>query len=173
MRTIIVLLFAVFIGAGFLLADNMHIRQDFTVIKQQNAQLTQENNNLIIERDTVIANLNESNQKNAELAQKNQMQDEQIRQLISENTNLKDQNISLQRKAERISFFNSFQSTLPKALSFVILLPIVPASMAATYIFVRYNKNHTQHKDTKKRQNTLVQLTDDEVKEIIRIRREK
>lgn len=163
------------IALGFLLSDSINTREELVQIQQQNQQLSQELQTMQVERDAANESLAKSEQKINELTQQNLAQQEQIRNLIEENANLKEQNSALQSQTEALKLFSSLRSTFPRSLSLALLLPVIPVSMAATYVIVRYNKNHAQRKTTKDKsqRKTAVQLTDDEVKEIIRIRRSK
>lgn len=163
------------IALGFLLSDNINTREELVQTRQQNQQLSQEILAIQAERAAAIESLAKSEQKISDLTQQILAQQEQIRTLSEENAGLKEQNSVLQSQTEALKFFNSIRSSFPRSLSLAFLLPIIPASMAATYVLVRHNKNHMQRKITKDktRRNTSVQLTDDEVKEIIRIRRAK
>ena len=169
----IIFLLLIPIALGFLISDNFNTREELAQIQQKNQQLSQELLAVQAERDVANEGLVKSEQKISELTQQNLAQQEQIRNLSEESANLKEQNAFLQKQTEALKFFNSFLPSLPKALSLAIFLPIIPVSMAATYVVVRYNKNHKQHKihKDKSQRKTSVQLTDDEVKEIIRIRR--
>ena len=172
--TITFLLFAL-IALGFLLADSINTREELVQIRQQNEQLSQEVLAIRAERDAAIESLAKNEQTIGELTQQNIVQQEQIQRLSEENTTLKEQNSILQGQTEALKFFNSLRSSLPSSLSLAFLLPLIPVSMAATYIIVRYNKNHNQTQAVKKKdqRKTLVQLTDEEIKEIIRNRRAK
>lgn len=168
------LLFAL-IALGFLLSDNINTREELVQIRQQNQQLSQELLTLQAERDAANESLAKSGQKIDELTRQNLAQQEQIQSLSEENASLKEQNSVLQSQTEALKFFNALRSSFPRSLSLALFLPIIPASMAATYVVIRYTRDRTQRKTAKvkNQRNTSVQLTDDEVKEIIRIRRAK
>jgi hypothetical protein len=163
------------VALGYLLSDNINTREELFHIRQQIQELSQENLALRAERDAAIEGFVVSEQKVEELTRQNLVQQEQISRLNEENQYLKEQNAVLQGQSEVLKFVNSFRSAFPRSLSPALLLPIIPISMAASYVVVRYNRKHSRQGsiDKKSRRKTLVQLTDDEVKEIIRLRRKK
>ena len=132
------------IALGYLLSDNINTREELVQIRQQNQQLSQEVLAIQAERDAANESLAKSEQKITELTRQNLAQQEQIRNLSEENANLKEQNSVLQGQTEALKFFNSLRSSFSRSLSLALLLPIIPVSMAATYVIVRYNKNHSQ-----------------------------
>ncbi len=170
----ITFLFFALITLGFLLSDNFNTRKELVQIRQQNQQLSQEIQAIQADRDAANESLAKSEQKLTELTRQSLVQQEQIQQLSKENTDLKKQISVLQSQTEALKFLNSLRSSFPRSLSLALFLPVIPVSMAATYVIVRYTKNHDQQTMKKKAQRkTLVQLTDKEVKEIIRVRRAK
>lgn len=149
--------------------------EELIQIKRQNEVLSQEKNALQSEFDAYRIQSAENEKLVAELTQENLYQKEQIETLSEENSRLNEQNLILQKQTETLKFLNSFLPSLPLELSLVIFLPLIPASMAATYIIVSYKRKHShpQNDIEKDQRKTLVQLTEEEVKEIIRMRRKK
>lgn len=161
------------IALGYLLSDNINTREELVQVRQQNQQLSQEIQAIQAERDVANKSLAKSEQTVGELTQQNISQQEQIRRLSEESTTLKEQNAILHSQTKALKFFNSIGSSFTGSLSLALLLPLIPVSMAATYVIVRNNKKHNQNQSVKKsdQRKTLVQLTDEEIKEVIRNRR--
>lgn len=171
----VIFLFVAFIALGYLLSNNMNMYEELIQIKQQNEVLSQEKLTIQAELDVLRTQNAENEKLVADLTQKDLYQRQQIQILSEENFRLNEQNTILQKQTESLKLLNSLLDSLPRELSLAIFLPLIPASMAATYIIVRYKRNYTHSKNTnaKKQRTTPVQLTDEEVKTIIRMRRTK
>jgi len=165
MKSVFFLFFLVFIGFGFLLSDSIHTRDELTRIEQLNAQLARENVILRVERDNLLASLDESERLRAEAEKKVQEFSQAVAAQEEKNRQLTLANAALRAGAP-------VQAALPDVRSILIFLPLIPASIAATYIIVRASWNAPRNKsnssdDTK----ASVRLTEEEVKEVIRMRR--
>jgi chromosome segregation ATPase len=174
----IVLLVVIFIGFGYLFSDNMHTREDLAEADQQIARLLNENK-------SIQAQLDEANLKNISL---NVQVDQLLRQIIVQDTNIKqfqedirlikDQKAQLQEQLDQIIRLNPLIENLlefiPQSLSLALLIPILPASLAATFVIYRYKQHRIamrSNQSAKSNRTVTVQLTEKEMKEIIRIRR--
>lgn len=167
-------LFLALVALGFLLSNSINMYEELNEVRQENRQLVQQVSALKAERDALAEEFIASEHKAEELAYQLSVRQEQIKHLEEENISLKRQISVLQNQSEALRLVNRFWSSIPSSLSLALLLPIIPVTMAASYVLVRYNKKHIQSQKSKNRQRkTLVQLTDDEVKEIIRLRRKK
>jgi len=175
MRAVFILLVSVTVGFGFLLSDNFHTREELSQIKAQNTLLIRENVVLRNERDAAIANLVAIRQEVVQLAEKNTALEMHIQKLDSDIQHLQIQNTNLQNKVDGIQPLESPQPSRPNPIGPALLLPIFPASIAVTYLFVRKKKQQTQPNQVKpdEQRRTSVQLTDREVQKVIEMRRAK
>lgn len=172
MKTVLLLLFVVMIGFGFLLSDNIHTRDEMAQMQQANSQLSSEKEALQTQLDTALANLAQSEQTLNELRQQSLLKEETIRQLDQQVAVQKQQIADLQRKVDALQIITPIKSSLPDALSLIFFLPVIPVSIAATYILVRFKDKHAPQENLNKAQRrTGVQLTDNEIKEVIKLRR--
>jgi hypothetical protein len=166
MKTVLVLLMTVLIGFGFLLSDGIHTREDLSRFEQLYAQSTRES-------ESLRARLSESERLRQELTLKLAVQEGVNRQLSQENAALRIHMAELQRSVESLQMLIGTPTTLPDAGSFLVFLPLIPASIAVTYLLVRFNKKHPQWKATKGKdpRGTYVQLSERELEELIQKRR--
>jgi hypothetical protein len=165
MKTVFVLFFLVFIGFGFLLSDTLHTRDELVRSQQFHAQLAQQNEEL-------LARLNESERKVQELSQANAAKEETLKRIMEDYTAQKQQIAELQRQVKILTMVTPVQAALPDFRNLLIFLPLIPASIAVTYIISRSNRNVPRSRTNGKNHfKASVQLTDYEVKEIIKKRR--
>jgi septal ring factor EnvC (AmiA/AmiB activator) len=160
MKTVFVLLMVVLAGFGFLLSDGMHTREDLSRLEQALAQSRQEN-------ESLRASLLESERARQQLTQSLTALQEANRQLSEENAGLATQRAELQRNVKLLQMFTSAPVSLPDASSLFVVLPLIPASIAATYIIVRSHRKQIRGKD---RRETFVRLSERELQELIRTR---
>lgn len=165
-------MFLAFVALGYLLSDNLNIREELVNIQKYNEQMVNDISAAESERDAAIESLAKSEQTVAELKKENLAQQEQIQNLQQENTILKEQNTYLQNQSKATNAISSLRNNiLTNRFEMLFLLPIIPATMAATYVMTTYTKRKSKQPKTNRK--TLVKLTDEEVKEIIKIRRNK
>lgn len=161
MKSVFHLFFLVFIGFGFMLADSLHTRDELAQLRELNAQLARANAALTVERDSLREGLLESQK----IISEGEKTIEELRQALAVSDEHNRQ-LTLANAALRTT--TSVKTALPDARSFLIVLPLIPASIAAGYFMVRANR-HAPH--GKARAGEDVRLTDDEIREIIRKRR--
>jgi hypothetical protein len=170
MRTLIIFPILLFVGFGFLLSDSFYTHQDLSQSRDQNNSLMEENKQLRNQVDVVNARVAENENKISDLTQKNMEQADNITQLSGENSNLHNQIYYLQAKAQILQRALSVRDASSNAMRLAVFLPFIPGSMMVTYIFVR-SKTKLQRKDTNNQHTTWVQLTEQEIQAIIRMRR--
>jgi hypothetical protein len=170
MRTLIIFPILLFIGFGVLLSDSFYTHQDLAQSREQNNSLMEENKQLRNQVAVADAKVSESEKRITDLTQKNMEQADSITRLSGENGNLHSQIYYLQAKAQILQGALSVRDASSKVMRLAIFLPFIPGSMVVTYIFVR-NKAKSQPKDTNNQHTTWVQLTDQEIQSIIRMRR--
>lgn len=167
-------LFLALVALGFLLSNNMNMYDELGEVKRENQRLIQQVSALQTERDVLAEKLIASEHQIEGLADQLVAQQEQFEHLEEENFSLKRQISAIQSQSEVVRIYNRILSSIPSSLSLALLLPIVPITAAASYVLVRYKRKHDRVQANRQSQRkTLVQLTDDEVKEIVRLRRAK
>jgi len=178
MRTVFVLLFLIFIGSGFLLSDNIHMQQDLNNIKQQNTQFLRDIKTMQDQVGIVNAENAKFKDHIGQLAQSNAVLENQIRNLQQENLAIKDQNTQLQSQLDRMTKLNQLTGNLigffSQSLNLAFLVPILPVSLAATIVLYRYKQRYNGSRKIQpamSRRNITVQLTEEELKEIVKMRR--
>ena len=176
MRAIFILLVSVMVGFGFLLSDNFHTREELSQLEAQNIQLNQENVVLRNERNAARENLAAARQEIVELTETNDALEIHIQELDSKIQQLHVQNINPQNNMCSVQSSEPPQQPfVPESISPALLLPIFPASIAVTYLFVRKKKQQIQPSRVRseEQRRTSVQLTDREVQKVIEMRRAK
>lgn len=156
-----------FIALGYLLSDNFNTREELVQIEQENQTLFQEAAALQAERDAALEALDASEEKVRALAQSNQGLQRQIRDLTGENAGLKLENSTLRSQAKASAAIRSFRDA---PLTWAILFPLLPMSFAASYGVIHYSRNRGRRLQTK-RAKAYVQLTEEEINRVIRMRR--
>ena len=165
MKSVFFLFFLVFIGFGFLLSDGMHTRGELSRIQQLNNQLAGENLVLRAERDRLLAGQAEKEQIIAG-------QQKAIEELTQAVAAVEEKNRQLTLANATLRAGVPVQGVLPDVRSILIFLPLLPASIAATYMIVRANRNGLRNKsDGIDNTKVSVRLTEQELKEVIRMRR--
>lgn len=175
MRMVFVILFAVFIGAGFLLSDNIHMREDLVTVQIENTELLEENQALHAQLRETTEKLAAGEKVIIELTQRNLALEKQAQESNSENLQLRSQNKELQEQVDALQAARLLQPPMPTLLRLAILLPLFPASIAVTYILVRRKGNGRSPEKTfpEKGRRTSIQLTDEEIQTVIKMRRNK
>jgi septal ring factor EnvC (AmiA/AmiB activator) len=177
MRTVFIFLFVVFIGFGFLLSDYLHAQKDLAVLQAQVEQVTKEKESLQKQLEGASTTIAELNQTVDQLEQQVADYKEKVRQLEITNKTLDEKSLALQQKTDQLSAWinltETLKTTIKSSLNLAIFLPVIPISLVATYKLVQRNKNSPQRNNISRssRPSTSVQLTDHELREIIRMRR--
>jgi TolA-binding protein len=167
------------IALGFLLSDNINTHVDLVNVERQLEQTTKEKEAIQKQLDAANAKVTEFNIQVEQLVlQVNSLQG-QVRQLQDANQTLTDQNTQLQQQVAQLNILapltESITTALSSPLSLAIFLPVVPMSMAATYVLARTKKQINQRKDQEvpptSRRTISAQLTEEEMKHLITMRR--
>ncbi len=178
--SVLVVLLIVLVGSGFLLSNNIHTYQDLNIAKQQIEQTNREKEALQEQLNAAKTQIAELNQKVEQLASQIQSLQDQVRQFQEENRTLKDQNAHLQQQISQLHALIPLSEYLAAAfsspLSLAVFLPIIPISAVATYVLVRSKKHVNQRKSqeiqsTDSRRTIWAQLTEEEMKHLIKMRR--
>ena len=165
MKSVFFLFFLVFIGFGFLLSDGMHTRGELSRIQQLNNQLAGENLVLRAERDKLLAGQAEREQIIAG-------QEKTLEELTQVVAVVEEKNSQLTLANATLRAGVPVLGVLPDVGSILIFLPLLPASIAATYMIVRASRNAPCNKSNGiDNTKVSVRLTEDEMKEVIRKRR--
>ncbi len=168
------------IALGYLLSENVNALKELGQLRQQIAQL-------INEREAFQERLNIANTKITELSRQFEQLmpyilslQKQVRQLQEENQTLKNQNAYLQQQIAqmntRVPLSDYLTTALSSPLSLAIFLPVIPLSAVATYVLVRPQKHTNKRKNlevhsTAGQRMIRAQLTEEEMKQIIKMRR--
>lgn len=174
----IVFLVAVLLVSGYLFSDNIHMHQDLQEANQRIASLVRE-------RDAIQGQLDAANSQVAVLtAQKEELHrqvfllDSQIEQAEEEKQLIANKNAQPQTQLDQMKkinpVFENLTGQLPQSLKLALLVPILPVSLAATFVIYRYSQRHGGRKNDqpdKPKRHLSVKLTKEEMKEIIKMRR--
>ena len=169
-RSTVIFMLLAFVALGYLLSDNFNTREALVKIQQQNQKILEENAALQINYDALAQSLAQSEQKVRELTQANLTQQERINVLAEENSSLKAVVSSPQCQTENTSLLENLSNT---PLAWAILLPIIPATFAASYGFIYFTRNTYKKSDKKGRRTEYIQLTGEEIEKVIQMRRRK
>jgi predicted RND superfamily exporter protein len=178
MRIVLIILFLTLIGFGYLLSDNGHLQANLEKSQQQTTSLA-------AEKDTLQSELGKARSELAVLAAQN---DELRRQILLLNVQNKqvqaekqlsdDQNAQLRDQIKTMNRLNSLigilQDLNPNSLMLAIFVPILPVSLATSFMVYRHGKiqNQSQKKHTNRSDRTLsIQVTEEEMKRIRQMRR--
>lgn len=176
MRTVFLVLFVVIAGFGFLLSDNLHVRQNFTSLQEENSWLMKDRQSM---QDQIIL-LGDENIRLHEqvdtLKEVNETQESQVKSLLDENSKIKEHNILLRTQVDQLTTSSSLARlivTSPRSLALAIFIPAVPISLGTLYLILKTNRtistgsNHPGRSSRK----VSVLVTEVELQELIRTRR--
>jgi nitrate reductase NapE component len=164
----VMFMFLSLVALGYLLSDNFNVRQDLAQAQLQYNEIHQEMTLLLAERDALVKALAESEQKNQDLTQTIQAQQDQINRLDYENTSLENENSSL---LNQVKALKAIQTLRDFPLIWAVMFPLIPVSLATSYGVVVYSKRLKDQRTRKGQPKAYVQLTQDEIKSLIQIRR--
>ena len=190
---LIVLFFALII-LGFLLSDTIDTHQELNAAREEIVKVQRSNQELQEQLNKVINDNKSLTNRNAELEQQILAWQEQVSQLEEQKQTLEeqkntlekqnqilDENIAdLERQVITMQSASSNNIESPKKatnpLTPTFLVPFLPVTVAATYVVARQRTKNSIQKNQETRLNNtqggnMVRLSDNEMKEIIRIRR--
>ena len=179
MRAILALVLIVLMGAGYLFSEYLHTHEELITTQDQLALLMQENEKLRNLLKGAEARVTELTQQVAQLGAQVASLQGQVLQLQEANQTLTDSNTQLQQQVSQQASLASLADFLAGTLSssgyLAILLPAIPMSMAATYVMVR-SRTHTDPRKMQagrstSRRTITAQLTEEEMKHLIHLRR--
>lgn len=166
----VMFMFLAFIALGFLLSENFNTHEELAQIQQQYQKLSDENAALQSENAALAQALAESEQKVNGLTQANLVQQEKINALSEEVSTLQAVVSSPQCQGEESA---STESPVNTSLAWALLIPVIPASLAASYGIVYYTRNNYRRPVKKGQRMEYVQLTGEEIEKVIQMRRRK
>jgi cell division protein FtsB len=173
------LMLLVLVGFGYLLSDNINTRKDLDAAKEQVAQTQKELKSIREMYDSINTENAQLKDRVAYLAQENILLQDQVSSLQEENLAINDQNAQLHDDVDFLKAAAPLIAKLMmphlKSMILAIFIPIIPISLGTVYVLVRYNvKTSTR----KKRNNSAttqrsvqVKLTEEEMKQVINMRR--
>jgi regulator of replication initiation timing len=116
MRTVIIILFVVLIGFGFLLSDNLNTHQDLQEIQRINQKLESEKQKLLGQLSTQSQSIDELGQQLAQVKSEKQSFENAVQTLTTEKQQLtsalEDANAQLSKSAQEISSLRQQVSSL-------------------------------------------------------------
>ena len=192
--TAVIVLIAVLGGFGYLLYGYIDTSKELNIVNQQIAHLQQQNTALQEILNTANSDIEALNAQNNELEQQVLSWQEQVRQLEEQKQTLKEQKVALEQQKqtleEKVANWEKQVIAVPSAsannaglpkkttnpLGLAFLVPVLPVTVVATYVVARQRtknsiqKNQETHLNIMQRGN-MVRLSDDEMKEIIKVRR--
>lgn len=172
--TLIFILFLALVSLGYFLSENINTNEQLAQAQQQIVLLSKDNKALQAERDTARLNLVNSEQRVAELTQKNLALADQILTLNKENVELKKEIGSLQEQRTVFQKTYSDNQFTTGSLGYIIPLFSVPVSLAGAYMIIYHNKHMPILKREKKsgQEDVWARLTKDEIKQLMHLRRQ-
>jgi chromosome segregation ATPase len=192
--SVLIVLIVVVGGFGYLLYGYLDTSEELKILQQQIIQLQQQNKTLQELLNEANANIDSLNVQNDGLEQQILSCQEQARQLQEQKQVLEEQMnaadirrqdlekamIALQEQLIAKQSSNTIENGLPKKNSnpygSTLLLPFVPVAVVTTYIFTRQRMKSSIQKNQRKLLNnmqggSLVKLSDEELKTVIKMRR--
>lgn len=175
----IVFLCLAFIGLGFLLSDDFHIRADLGSARQELAQSQMEQQSMHDQLLAATATIEELSQKAGQLAEQVRALQNHVSQQQAEKQACTDQMAQLQRQVEHYEAVAPVSKYLVNLFSspmnIAIFLPILPIA-AISYVLVRAGKREHVNRDqgnqpSSEQSRIWVQLTQAEIKELVQKRR--
>lgn len=177
MGSAVIVLIIALVSLGFLLSDDIDTHQELTATSQRAAKLEKENQTLQEQLNIAYSKIEELNTQIRELAQQILYFQDQARQVQEQNRTLQERNAELEKQiieisSEKIAGVHQ-PITDPNLMGFVLLFPV---AITATYIITRYQVKAIFQKTQRTRLNnmergTMVKLSEDEMKEVIKMRR--
>ncbi len=173
--SVLLLLVLIVMGFGFLLSSNLYIQQDLTTAQQQLDEITKGKKVIEDQLNQATAEIAKLNHQNEVLSQEKLLLVVQVKQIQGEYSSVKDQNTQLQAQINKMSKVNSLISDLtnfsPKSLVLALFIPLLPISLASSFLLYRKGKLHTTRKNIKSNRVFSMQVTDEEMKLIRQMRR--
>lgn len=190
---VIVLILAL-VSLGYLLYGYIDTSEKLNIAQQEIVKIRQENQELQEMLNTANTEIETLKSQKAELEQQILVQQEQVRQLEEQNRILEEQNNALEQQKQALDKENTELKAqiiagktevpiVPKttqkitnSLSPALFVPILPIAIVATYAATRQRlKNSIQKNQGTRVNNTegrnMVMLSDNELKEVIQMRR--
>jgi len=178
MRIVFVMLFLTLIGFGYLLSDNGHLQTNLEESQQQTTSLAADKDALQLQLGNARSEITVLATQNDELKRQILLLNVQNKQVQEEKQLSDDQNAQLRDQINTMNRLNSLIGILhdlnPNALMLALFVPILPVSLATSFLVYRYGKiqNHSPKKNTKKSDRNLsIQVTEEEMKRIRQMRR--
>jgi len=197
--TALIVLFGALIGLGYLLGDYFDISKELNEYKQKAAQLELENQDLKDQINRAIQEVESLKAQVSDLGQQLLYWQEQVRQSEEQKQAIEEQikikEAETQALQDRIIELETLKKTweeqtyvtpsmksaraiLPANTStlFGMLAPILSIDIAVIYIFTRwqskiFSRKHQESRLNNMQRGILVKLSDNEMKEIIKMRR--
>jgi len=182
MRIATVLLFMIisWVCLGYLLSDNINTHRGLAQVQQQVNQAAKDNKTIQDQLSKAISEKNDLKQRNYQLIQQNTELQEQVKQSQRENQDLKNKNSNLQGQLDVLKKYNLVAGRLteffPQSLIRAIFVPILPASLAATYAFYKFTQRYrcrNSSQENKRWQIISIRVTEAEMQQIVKMRRGK
>jgi hypothetical protein len=180
MGTFLIIMIAVFIGTGYLLSDSINTHKDLLDAKQQIDDLLRERHVIQSQLDVANSQVATLIAQNDEFKRQIFLLYDQIAQAQEEHLLIKNQNARLRSQLDRMKKINQLSERILMLFSqspkLALFIPILPASLAATFVLYRYRQRRIAGRNnwqTQSNRTENVKLTEEEWKTIINIRRKR
>lgn len=180
MGSLLTFLVISWIGLGYSLSDNINTHQALAQVQQQVAQAVNDKKAAQDQLAQAIAKLNTLQQQNNQLAQQSQALQAQLTQVQGENQGLKSQNADMQNQLDQMKKVDTLVGDLMgfpfQSLMLAIFVPILPVSLVTGYVVYQHKRSRggrNHNKDNKSKRIMSVNITENEMRQIVKMRRGK
>ena len=169
----LIMLFFALIILGFVLSDTIDTHQELNAAREENKTLKAQK--IELEQQNLVwqEQVRQLEEQNRILEKQNNALEQRRKELDEENTDLKEQTCAAQTGNPIIS---KLPQKITNPLGPVLFIPILPIAVAATYAATRHRSKNAAQKNqgtyvNNMERGTMVRLSDDELKEVIKMRR--
>jgi chromosome segregation ATPase len=172
--SVLLVLLMALVGLGYFMSDSQHLRSELRSLRQQVDQLSVALQQKEAERQIAVTRLQETDAQFQSCRQDAEQLKQYIVQMNKENSSLKEQNQQLIRQIQelelRLANQAQIQSAKPSTLNWLTMLTIGVGS--AVLLARRVTSKNLSRKADKIKSGSYVYLTDQEISELIRRRRD-
>lgn len=176
--TVLIFLVVTWIGLGYLLSDNVNTHQALAQVQQQADQAVNDKKATQDQLDQTNTKLNTLQQQNDQLTLQSKVLQEQVKIFQGENQSLKNKNADLRSQLDGMKKINAMVSNLmeisPQSLILAIFVPILPISLITSYVVYRSSRGRADRKhgqDNKPKRTMSINVTEEEMQQIVKMRR--
>lgn len=176
--TVVLLLALIVMGFGFLFSSNLYMQKDLSIVRQQLDTVIRDKK--VVEEQLAQARVELANLRrlNEILTQEKRFYEAQVSHIQKEYVLVVGQNDRLKAQIERIDLLTEMAKHLANldlnSLALALFIPLLPISLASSLLIYRNRKSHPRFSTEKTRRASKVismQVTDEEMRLIRRMRR--